>query len=88
MSMAKKPAKKKTSFPTLPNLSEFDRVFGIFRRDLEKSFFSFPRIEMPSFPKMPEATCGIMDEGNQFKVRMNVPGVTKKDVNLNVTDNS
>jgi len=88
MNMAKKPAKKKASFPTIANFSEFDRVFDNFRRDLEKSFFSFPRIEIPSFPKMPEATCDVMDEGNQFKVRMNVPGVTKKDVNLNVTDNS
>lgn len=64
------------------------RVFDNFRRDLEKPFFSFPRLEMPLFPKMQEAACDVIDEGNQFKVRMNVPGVTKKDVNLNVTDNS
>lgn len=86
--MAKKLVKKRSSFPQIPNFSEFDRVFDNFRRDLEKSFFSFPRIEIPSFPKMQEATCDVMDEGNQFKVKMNVPGVTKKDVNLNVTDNS
>jgi len=86
--MAKKSSKKGSSFPTMPNLSDFDRVFDNFRRDLEKSFFSLPRFEMPPFPKTQETTCDVIDEGKQFKVKMNVPGVTKKDVNLNVTDNS
>ena len=85
--MTKTPAKKSSSFP-MPNFSDFDRVFDNFRRDLEKSFLSLPRLEMPSFPKIPEATCDVIDEGNQFRVKMNVPGVTKKDVNLNVTENS
>lgn len=87
--MVRKPAKKTaTSLAQMPNFSEFDRVFDNFRRDLEKSFFSFPRIEFPSFPKLQETTCDVMDEGRQFKIKMNVPGITKKDINLNVTESS
>ena len=87
--MVRKPAKKTTtSLAQMLNFSEFDRVFDNFRRDLEKSFFSFPRIEFPSFPKLQETTCDVIDEGRQFKIKMNVPGITKKDVNLNVTESS
>jgi HSP20 family protein len=63
-------------------------VFDNFRRDLEKSFLSFPRLEIPSFPKWPETTCDVIDEGKQLLVKLNVPGVTKKDLKLNVTENS
>ena len=63
-------------------------IFDNFRRDLEKSFFSFPRIEFPSFPKLQESTCDVIDEGKQFRVKVNVPGVTKKDIILNVSDNA
>lgn len=85
--MTKKPVKKLASLPQMLHFSEFDRVFDNFRRDLEKSFFSFPRIDFPSFPKFQESTCDVIDEGNQFRVKMNVPGVTKKDIVLNVSDN-
>jgi len=81
-------AKKSASFPQMPKFSEFDRVFDSFRKDLEKSFYSFPRIDFPSFPKLQETTCDIMDEGKQLRVKIDVPGVTKKDVTINVTDNS
>ena len=30
----------------------------------------------------------MLDEGNQFRVKMDVPGVKKSEINLNVTDNS
>lgn len=42
----------------------------------------------PEFPKMPEASCDVVDEGNQLRVKMNVPGVKKNEISLNVTDNS
>jgi HSP20 family protein len=85
--MAKKPVKK-TAFPQMQSFSGFDRVFDNFRKDMEKSFLSFPRMEIPSFLKLQESSCDVIDEGKQLRVKMNVPGVTKKDVNLNVTDNS
>lgn len=52
---------------------------------MEKAFSSFPSI---SIPKTPEASCDVIDEGNQFRVKMDMPGIQKKDINLNVTDNS
>jgi HSP20 family protein len=85
--MTKKPVKK-TAFPQMQSFSGFDRVFDNFRKDMEKSFLSFPRMEIPSFLKLQESSCDIIDEGKQLRVKMNVPGVTKKDVTLNVTDNS
>ncbi len=85
--MAKKPVKK-PAFPQMPSFSGFEGVFDNFRRDMEKSFFSFPRIEIPSFPNLQESSCDVIDEGKQLRVKINVPGVTKKDVHLNVTDNS
>ena len=52
---------------------------------MERAFSSFPSI---SVPKIPETSCDIIDEGNQFRVKMDVPGVKKNEINLNVTDNS
>ena len=86
--MVKKLAKKSDTLPQISNFSDFDRVFENFRKDIEKSFLSFPRINIPSFSKMPDTTCDIIDEGNQLQVKMNVPGVTKKDIHLNVTDSA
>ena len=85
--MAKKPVKS-TSLPTTSSFSEFDRVFDNFRRDLEKSFHSFPRMNFPSFPRLHETGYDVIDEGNQLRMKMNVPGLKKSEIKLNVTDNS
>ena len=37
---------------------------------------------------MSHTSCDVIDEGNQFRVKMDVPGIKKNEVNLNVTDNS
>ena len=68
--------------------TEFDRVFETFRSDLEKSFTSFPSFTMPSFPKIHETSCDVIDEGNQFRVKMDVPGVKKNEIKLEVANNS
>ena len=86
--MTEKLPTKSTSFSSVPGFSELDRAFDDFRRDLEKSFYSFPRIEFPSFPKMQETTCDIIDEDNQIQVKVNLPGVTKKEIKLNVSENA
>lgn len=91
MAKAKKPLKKQTQKLSPfwgSSWSEMDRAFDNFRRDLEKSFASFPTFSMPSFPKIPEASCDVIDEGKQFQVKLDVPGVKKNEINLNVTDNS
>jgi len=64
--------------------TEIDRSIENFRKDMEKTF-SFPTVSMP---KMSHASCDVIDEGNQFRVKMDVPGIKKSEVNLNVTDNS
>jgi len=85
---SKKPVKKLASAPSKSGFSEFDRIFDNFRKDMEKSFSSFPRIDFPSFPKLHETGCDVIDEGNQIRMKMNMPGLKKNEINLNVTDNS
>ena len=86
--MAKKAVKKLASAPSKSSFSEFDRIFDSFRSDLEKSFSSFPKIDFSSFPKLAQSGCDVIDEGNQFRMKMNMPGLKKNEINLNVTDNS
>ena len=83
-----KPSKKTTSLSSLSNFSDFDKAFDNFKKDLERSFASFPKMEFPSFPKMLESGCDVIDEGNQFRMKMNVPGLKKNEIKLDVTDNS
>ena len=67
-----------------------------FRKDMERIFerpFSFqPSFPMsPSFPecpKMHETSWDIVDEGNQLRVKIDVPGVKKNEIKINVADNS
>ena len=83
----KKPVKKESGLAPFWTSSwmDIDKSIETLRKDMEKAFSSFPSISMP---KMPEASCDVIDEGNQFRVKMDVPGIQKKDINLNVTDNS
>ena len=83
----KKPVKKESRLTPFwsSNWSDIDRSIENLRKDMEKAFSSFPSVSMP---KMPEASCDVIDEGNQFRVKMDIPGVQKKDIKLNVTDNS
>lgn len=39
-------------------------------------------------PKISHASCDVIDEGKQFRVKMDVPGIKKSEVKLNVSDNS
>jgi HSP20 family protein len=89
MAKAKKPVKKTEPVSLWKSrLTDMDRVFDNFRRDLEKSFTSFPEISFPSFPKIPETSCDIVDEGKQFRVTMDMPGIKKNEIDVNVTDNA
>ena len=64
---------------------DIDRSIENLRRDMEKALSSFPSISMP---QMSQTSCDVIDEGNQFRVKMDVPGIKKNEVKLNVTDNS
>ena len=78
---AKKPAPISPFWRT--GWTDIDRAFDNLRRDLERSFASFPPM-----PKIPESTCDVIDEGKQFRIKLDVPGVKKNEIELNVTDNS
>ena len=84
---AKKPVKKESKLAPFLSSSwmDIDRSIENLRKDMEKAFSSFPALTMP---KIPEAFCDVIDEGNQFHVKMDMPGIQKKDIKLNVTDNS
>jgi HSP20 family protein len=96
MAKAKKP-KKTQAQGLMPywgsGWTELDKTFENFRRDLEKSFtsfpsFNFPSMPMPSMPKMMPSTCDIIDEGDKLRIKMDVPGVKRNEIDLNVADNS
>ena len=91
--MEKKPKDKKsdTSIEIAPfwrfGLPELDRVFDNFRRDFERTFASFP-VGLPALPSISSMSCDIVDEGDKFRINLDLPGVKKEEVKLNVTDNS
>ncbi len=83
---SKRPEQELTPFGRY-SWSEMDKVFDNFRRDIEKSLSSFPSFTIPNMPKL-EASCDVVDEGKQFQIQMDLPGVKKNEIKLNVTDNS
>jgi HSP20 family protein len=87
--MAKTKKLAKTSSAIIPSRTsswfDIDRSLDNLRKEMEKAFSSFPSISMPT---MPHTSCDIIDEGNQFRVKMDTPGIKKNELKLNVTDNS
>ncbi len=67
------------------NWFDVDRSIENLRKDMEKAFSSFPSISVPTIPHI---SCDVIDEGKQFRVRMDAPGIKKNELNLNVTENS
>ena len=70
------------------NWLDVDRAFDNLRREFERSFRNFPTITPPSLPSWPKTHTDIIDEGNKLVVKVDLPGVKKKDIKLDVTDNS
>ena len=83
----KKPVKRESNLSPswTSSWADIDKSIENLRKDMERAFSSFPSFSMP---KAAETSCDIIDEGNQFRVKMNVPGVKKNEISLNVTDNS
>jgi len=89
--MAKPKSKSKNTGITpswASNWLDIDKSIENLRKDMEKAFSSFPSIHMPAIPKMPQTSCDVIDEGAQFRVKLDVPGVKKNEIKLQVTDNS
>ena len=58
---------------------------------MERSFVSFPTLSLPSIPSMPRlssTSCDIVDEGDKICIEVDIPGVNKNEIDLNITDNS
>ena len=86
MAKSKSPKKSTGITPFMASSwMDIDKSIENLRRDMEKAFSSFPSIH---FPKMPHTSCDVIDEGNQFRVKMDVPGVKKNEIKLEVADNS
>ncbi len=88
MAKAKKSNKEQLVTPWITNWPNIDRVFDNFRKDFEHAFSSFPTFAPISVPKFAPTTCDLEDEGNKFVAKVDLPGVKKKDINLNITENS
>jgi HSP20 family protein len=89
--MAKsKPQKKSTGITPFWTSSwmDIDKSIENLRSDMEKAFSSFPSAHFPKMPHMHHSSCDVIDEGNQFRVKMDVPGVKKNEIKLEVADNS
>jgi len=69
------------------NWTDLDRVFDNFRREFERTISSFPALNLPSMP-MSSMSCDVLDEGDRYVIHAEMPGVEKKDVKLNASDNS
>ena len=67
---------------------DIDKSIENLRKEMEKAFTSFPSIKVPSVPSLQQTSCDVIDEGKQLRVKMDVPGIKKNEIKLNVTDNS
>lgn len=66
---------------------ELDRVFDNFRRDFERTFASFPA-GLPTLPSISTMSCDIVDEGDRFRINVDLPGIKKDEIKLNVSDST
>ncbi|MGQ0606058.1 MAG: Hsp20/alpha crystallin family protein [Candidatus Nitrosotenuis sp.] len=80
-------SKKTELVPAWPfNWQSLDRTFENFRKEFEKSFSSFPSLS--SIPKITSLSCDVVDEGDKYVIKAEMPGVKKDEIKLNVFDNS
>jgi HSP20 family protein len=85
--MTKDESKKTDLVPAWPfNWKSLDSAFENFRKEFEKSFSSFP--SLPSMPKITSLSCDVLDEGDKYVIKAEMPGVKKDEIKINVFDNS
>jgi HSP20 family protein len=72
--------------PAVHVLTTFDDLMDNFRRNfIESIAFPFEWISMEPVP-MGEATVDLVDEGNQFVVKAELPGVAKDKIDVSLTN--
>jgi HSP20 family protein len=67
---------------------ELDRVFDNFRRDFERTLSSFPVANLTQISAASSVSCDVLDEGDHYVINAELPGVSKEDIKLNVSDNN
>lgn len=66
--------------------SDIDRIFDNMRRDFERSFSTLPVLAIP--PMSASLSCDVVDEGDKYVINTDMPGISKEDVKLNVSDST
>jgi HSP20 family protein len=74
-------------------MQEMDRWLGDFRRGVDDMFASLesgwgwvrPRVPWLAMPDVRHARYDLIDAGNEFRVRAEVPGITKEKLDVTVT---
>ena len=85
--MTKDDSKKTELVPAWPfNWQSLDKAFENFRKEFEKSFASFP--SLPSMPKDASLSCDVVDDGDKYVIKAEMPGVKKDEIKLNIFENS
>ena len=74
-----------TTYPHFDWL-DVDKAFDNFRKEFQNAMTSFPRMP-PGVTTIP-TTCDVIDEGSRFVIKVDLPGIKKNDIDLNITDNS
>jgi len=64
-----------------------DYLFDDFNADFDKMSSYFHTMPL-SFPHVISTTCDVEDIGNEIVIKVDLPGVTKKDIKLDITENS
>ena len=89
--MTKTDKQKSTELvPTWPfNWSNLDRTFDDFRREFERALESFPGFPESKVMKHTSSlSCDVVDEGDKYVIKAEIPGIKKDEVKINVFDNS
>lgn len=67
--------------------TDLDRIFDNMKRDFERSFSALPVLAIPPMT-VSSLTCDIADEGDRYVVNADMPGISKEEVKLDVSDNT
>jgi len=65
-------------------LNDMDRLFDEFRTDWENMFVA-PRTSVPDLVRAP--LVDLADNGKEYVVKAEVPGINKEDISIEVTEN-
>lgn len=67
--------------------ADMDHLFDVFRSDLDDLFWPWVQERRPVVPMIPRRTppMNIADMGNHYEMKLEMPGIDKGDINIEVT---